>query len=108
MLTLEQIKKEVVDVARANRAHRAILFDSYARGTATNRSDVDLIFIEDTTEPFLKWLDRYFYPLSDRFGGGVETLVYTPDELDRISHRPFIQQALREGIVLYEHRKEES
>lgn len=97
-----------MDVARANRARKAILFGSYARGTATKRSDVDLIFVEDTTEPFLKRLDRYQYPLSDRFGGGVETLVYTPAELESIAHRPFIQRALREGITLYERRESES
>jgi predicted nucleotidyltransferase len=107
VITLQSIREAVVELARANRAQKAILFGSYARGTATKRSDVDLIFIEDTDEPFLKRLDRYQYPLSDRFGGGVETLVYTPAELESIAHRPFIQQALREGVILYERRKEE-
>jgi len=108
VLSLEQIKKEVVEVARANGAHKAILFGSYARGTATRHSDVDLIFVEESTEPFLKRLDRYLFPLSDRLGGGVETLVYTPGELTSISHRAFIQRALREGIVLYESGKASS
>jgi hypothetical protein len=32
----------------------------------------------------------------------VEMLIYTPGDLERISHRPFIQRILREGISLYE------
>ncbi|HUJ09941.1 MAG TPA: nucleotidyltransferase domain-containing protein [Verrucomicrobiae bacterium] len=108
MIALESIRAAVVDVARRNKSQRAILFGSYARGTATKHSDVDLIFIEETTDPFLKRLDRYLFPLSDRLGGSVETLVYTPAELESISHRPFIQRALREGIVLYESGKTSS
>jgi len=106
MLRLEAIRKAVVQVAKVNCAQKAILFGSYARGTATRRSDVDLIFIEETSEPFLKRLERYLYPLSDHFGGGVETLVYTPSELEGIAHRPFIQRVLREGVVLYERGKD--
>lgn len=97
----------MIRVAKANNALKAILFGSYARGTATRHSDVDLIFLEETSEPFPKRLERYLYPLLDHFRGGVEVVVYTPSELQAIAHRPFIQQALREGIVLYERGKDE-
>ena len=33
---------------------------------------------------------------------GLDLLAYTPQEFDAIRERPFIQQALREGRVLYE------
>jgi len=99
---LEEIRRAATEVAARNGAKRAILFGSYARGTATDRSDIDLIFVEETSLPFLKRLDRYFDPLSDRLKAAVETLVYTPDELERMKHRPFIRKALEEGVVLYE------
>lgn len=93
-------------MARKNRAELAILFGSYARGTATRDSDVDLIFVEDTHDRFLTRLDRYFDPLSERLRTGLEVLVYTPAEFDRMKKRPFVRGALKEGIVIFESREE--
>jgi len=100
--SLEAIREAAVRVAEANGAKLAILFGSYARGTATARSDVDLIFVEDTDLPFLRRLDRYFDPLADMLRAPVETLVYTPDEFEMMKKRAFIKRAVEEGIVLYE------
>ena len=55
------------------------------------RSDVDLIFVEDTEDPFLKRIDRYFDTLVERLRTGVEVLVYTPSEFERIRERPFLK-----------------
>lgn len=102
MVALETIRREVAEVARRNRARRVVLFGSHARGTATERSDVDLIVVESTQDRFLDRLARYADDLGDRLDACVEVLVYTPEELARIEHRPFIQRILREGILLYE------
>ena len=102
MLEFERIKREVAEVARANGAREAIVFGSYARGTATRHSDLDLLIIEHTSLPFLRRIDRYFDPLTDRLGLAIDVLVYTPDEMNTIKHRPFIQTALKEGISVYE------
>ena len=103
MVSLEEIKKAVADIARENGAQFALLFGSYARGTATRRSDVDVIFVEETERPFLGRLDKYIGPLVDRLHIPAEVLVYTPSEFERMKDRPFIRQALKEGVVLYEH-----
>lgn len=100
--SLDAIRDAAVRVSEANGARLAILFGSYARGTATPRSDIDLIFVEDTDLPFLRRLDRYFDPLADMLHAAVETLVYTPDEFERMRERVFIKRAVEEGIVLYE------
>jgi len=102
MVPLERIKDVIAALAQENGAELAVLFGSFARGTATDRSDVDVIFVEKTDKPFLKRLDRYFDPLVDRLGTAVETLVYTPEEFERMKDRGFIRKALKEGIVLYE------
>jgi predicted nucleotidyltransferase len=102
MVSPDVLKQAVTEVARANGALCAILFGSYARGTATRHSDIDLIFVENTSEPFLARLDRYLGPLVDRLKTGVETLVYTPDEFQRLRERPFLKHALATGVVLYE------
>jgi predicted nucleotidyltransferase len=43
---IENIKKTIYDLSVKNRAIFALLFGSYARGTATKHSDLDVIFVE--------------------------------------------------------------
>lgn len=99
---LETIRDAVIEVAKKNGARLALLFGSYARGTATNRSDIDLIFVEETEDRFIDRLGRYFDPLIMMLPAAVETLVYTPEEFERMKERPFVKRALEEGIIIYE------
>jgi len=105
MTTHVKIENEIAQVARQNGALKAIVFGSYARGTSTCHSDLDVLIIENTSQPFLERIGRYFDALTDRLGPAVEVLVYTPSEIEQIKHRPFIQRALTEGIVVYESGK---
>ena len=102
METLAHIKTAIHDIAVSNGAHRAILFGSYARGTATRHSDIDIVFVEETAEPFLKRMDKYLYPLLDMLREPVEVMVYTPDEFSRMQGGPFMKRILAEGIIVYE------
>jgi predicted nucleotidyltransferase len=102
METISHIKDAIHTIAVNNGAYKAILFGSYARGTATRHSDIDIVFIEDTTEPFLKRMDKYLYPLLDMLGEPVEVMVYTPDEFSRMQGGPFMKRILDEGMVIYE------
>jgi len=102
MLDLATIREAVARVAKANGAVLAVLFGSYARGTATERSDVDLIFVENTSDRFLDRLGRYMFPLLDELHEAVELFVYTPAEFEQMKRKPFVGRALREGVVLYE------
>jgi len=82
---------------------KAILFGSFATGRQSRRSDVDLILIQETDK---QYFDRFEGILSDLYqaiqGRDIEVFIYTPDELDRITHRKFIRRALEEGKVIYE------
>ncbi|MDO8588248.1 MAG: nucleotidyltransferase domain-containing protein [Armatimonadota bacterium] len=102
MVPIDKIKEVGRSVAEENGATLAILFGSYAKGTATRRSDVDIIFVEDTDARFLDRLARHMDPLSDRLQAPVEVLVYAPDEFERMKTRSFVKRAVEEGIVLYE------
>jgi len=102
IIPLEKIREAAVEIAKANGATFALLFGSYARGTANERSDVDLIFVEPTSLRFLDRLARYQDTLIDRLSVSVETLVYTKEEFEQMKDGGFIGQAVREGIVLYE------
>jgi predicted nucleotidyltransferase len=80
---------------------RVVLFGSLARGTATRRSDIDFCLVWDTALPPLERIGRVLEALSDA-PRPVEAVVYTPAELERMAHSPFVRRILREGRVLHE------
>jgi predicted nucleotidyltransferase len=102
MKTLTDVKNAIHTIAEVNGAQKAILFGSYARGSETKNSDIDIVFVEETAEPFLKRMDKYLYPLIDTLAESVEVLVYTPDEFTRMQGSPFMKRIISEGIVVYE------
>lgn len=81
---------------------RIILFGSVARGDADADSDLDVLVIKDTADPFVRCLEAMaeLCPL----GVHADILVYTPHELRQMvdDGNPFILQALREGRTVYE------
>jgi len=108
---VEDIWREIAGCLRPvfqkYKIQRAILFGSSARGDRCRRSDIDLIVIQETTKRFL---DRYEGILADVYlalpGYEIDLLIYTPEEMQFMAERPFIQRALSEGVVVYESSKE--
>ncbi|WP_008307869.1 nucleotidyltransferase domain-containing protein [Leptolyngbya sp. PCC 6406] len=80
---------------------RILLFGSWARSSATRRSDIDLFVVWDCDLPPLDRIGRVLTVLFDA-PYPVDAIVYTPNELTRCQDRPFIRQLLAEGIVLYQ------
>lgn len=80
---------------------RAILFGSFARGDADAASDIDLVLIERTSLPFVE-RGRAHLELF-RMGVGVDLLVYTPEEFERLTaeENPLIERVNREGVTVY-------
>ncbi|MFO7875135.1 MAG: nucleotidyltransferase domain-containing protein [Desulfovermiculus sp.] len=104
-MQITEIQEKLRPVLEAGQAIRAVLFGSWARGTQTRHSDIDLLIVSETHK---RWLDRDrdfadIYRLFPK--QGVDLLIYTPEELEEIAHRPFIQRILREGKVVYESRE---
>jgi len=102
VIDLGTIKTAAMEVAKTNGARFALLFGSFARGTETKHSDVDLIFVEETSDRYLDRIDRYLKPLTERLDPAVEIFVYTPSEFESMKEGPFVARALREGVVLFE------
>jgi len=79
---------------------QVILFGSHARGTATRKSDYDIIIIQDSAERFF---DRYnsfndLYPILDN---NADILIYTPSEWESVKNRNFFKKILQEAQTLY-------
>ena len=98
---IDDLLPTIVAFCRDHAVKKALVFGSYARGTQTRHSDLDLMFIVDTDKRFL---DRYFevQEIHDLLQGvHVEILIYTQAELHAIAHRPFIKRILDEGMVVH-------
>jgi uncharacterized protein len=96
-IAVEQIKD-------AFNPEQIILFGSWARGTASRRSDVDLLIIWETSDLPLTRMGKVLKLLRDA-PQSVDVIVYTPSELRRCAHSPFMRRVLQEGRVLYERRE---
>ena len=79
---------------------RVILFGSLVRGNPGLTSDLDLLIIWDTPLDFLTRTTELYRHLQPQVS--ADLLVYTPDEMERMAHKPFVRRALEEGRVLYE------
>ena len=99
----ETLPAAVQRIADALRPEKIILFGSYAYGTPTPDSDVDLLVIMETTAPHVERYLSVSRLLRPRLFP-VDILVRTPDEIERAlrSGDFFIQEILSRGRVLYE------
>ena len=81
---------------------RVILFGSMARGDSDEYSDMDFIVIKRTETRFVQRLVEAAKLIS--LPRHVDVFVYTPEELAAMveEENPFIESALRDGIVVYE------
>lgn len=99
----QQIAELTARIVEAERPEKIILFGSYASGTATESSDIDLLVISRSTLPRPEREVRLTRQL---FGSGVpyDLFVLTPEEMeDRLRRNgPFIREILSTGRVVYQ------
>ena len=105
MLDLDHVKKQIVDALKPLRPERIILFGSYAYGTPTEDSDLDICVVEKEFES--KWEEK---AKIRRLLSGIkmpkDILVETEDYFDAHSDESWINTALHDarhyGCLLYE------
>ncbi len=105
MVNKENIKNVAINMAKAINAERVILFGSYARGNATEHSDVDLMIIAESDLPRFK-RSRELYKLLRPHPFAMDIVVYTPLEIEKgkKTEVTFVSTVLKEGKILYDRR----
>jgi predicted nucleotidyltransferase len=101
-VTLRDIQKIVQQIVAHCHPQKVILFGSYARGTPTADSDVDLLVIMETEEPPLHAAARIAAAIDHPCA--LDILVRRPADLEASLARQgvFAIEVLTTGIVLYE------
>jgi uncharacterized protein len=99
--------RRLLDALRPYGAERVYLFGSFARGEADDLSDVDLVVIKRTAQPFwerLREVARLFPPDQGR----VDVLVYSPEEFSAMlaNGNAFAEMVAEEGRLVYERQAE--
>jgi predicted nucleotidyltransferase len=102
-LTVDKIKNTLRPLFEENDVRKAVVFGSFARKTDSRKSDLDLMIVVETNKRFFERYELFDEVFSLLRGPAIDMLIYTPDELKEISHRPFIQRILKEGATIYEH-----
>jgi len=94
----------IIEALQPYRPQKIILFGSWARRDSDQESDLDLIVRKETSDRFLDRLEKV-YNLTEDFGA-VDLLVYTPQEIEHMlaQGNAFVEDALAEGIVIYEEK----
>lgn len=97
IISVEQIREKVIPILRNYPVDKAILFGSYAKGEATNKSDIDL-YIDTNGE--LRGLDfvGLLEILVDALGADIDLI----DKSHIEPNSPIIREIEDGGMVIYE------
>lgn len=103
MLTPNEIDNLVRRIVACIQPQKVVIFGSYAKGTATIKSDLDVLVIKETTLPMANRADDLKPMLSQRLIP-VDVHIYTPEEVEEYGKEPFsfINSILRSGKTVFE------
>lgn len=82
----------------------AAVFGSWARGTATTESDVDLFLVRPSRTPDDAWDEQVGHleeDVSRWTGNDARCLVVDSGRLVEMRHEPVLHSIMREGLTLY-------
>lgn len=98
---LRKALQEVIQVLSAwEEVERISVFGSFARGRLDLGTDLDILVIMRTEEPFLQRLRRVYAGV--RLDVDADILCYTPEEWSRMGETPWGRAIRREETVVYE------
>lgn len=99
---IEEIKEKII---RAISPEKIILFGSYATGTATKESDIDLVVIWDSSinQPTKNITIKRLFP---KRNFSLDIFTFTPEEEAKYKNikGTILHTAITKGVVLYERK----
>ena len=96
---LETELPRIVEELKGLGAQLIVLFGSYAQGRRDLFTDLDLLVVMESEEPFVERLSHVYATLGPKVA--TDILVYTPGEFEEMKQRRFVRHAMATGKVLY-------
>ena len=108
MISNEIIQEMAAKIAKRFDPQKVVLVGSYARGEATEHSDIDLLVVMEESAPRGKRSAPIIRMLAEDYALPVDVIVRSQDALEQWKDVPgsFCRQASSEGVVLYDKRKQ--
>jgi len=103
MLTPNEINNLVRQIVMRIQPQKVIIFGSYAKGTATIKSDLDIFVIKETALPMAKRADD-LKPMLSHSLIPIDIHIYTPEEVEEYGKElfSFIHSVLNSGKTVFE------
>jgi uncharacterized protein len=103
MLTAQEIARLIDRIVAHIRPRKVIIFGSYAKGTATIRSDLDILVIKETELP-MKIRGDVLRHITANSLIPVDVHIYTPEEIEAYGREQFsfINSILNTGKIVFE------
>lgn len=95
--TLQQI---VARLSALPGVERISVFGSYAHGRADLFTDLDVLVVMETEQPFTERLRMLYGLLAAPVD--MDLVCYTPHEFSQLQDQPFLKRVRQEEVVLYE------
>ncbi len=103
MLTAKEIEKLIDRIVTHIQPRKVIIFGSYAKGTATIKSDLDMLVIKETDLP-MKKRGNILKHIAGNSLIPVDIHIYTPEEVEEYGREQFsfINSILKTGKTVFE------
>ena len=103
MLNRDEINQLVERIVERMDPAQIIVFGSYAKGKATNKSDLDLCVVTDTHLP-MDLRATEVLPILAQMLVHVDIHVYTPEEMLVLGQEKytFVHSIQRSGVIVYD------
>jgi predicted nucleotidyltransferase len=102
MLTSKEIDRLIRRIVASIQPQEMIIFGSYAKDTATIKSDLDIFVITETELPMALRADD-LKPMLSQSLIPVDVHIYTPEEVEEYSKEQFsfVQSILKSGKTVF-------
>lgn len=103
MLTEKEIRNLIDRIVTRIQPQKVIIFGSYAKDTATSKSDLDILVIKQTELSMANRADD-LKPILANSLVPVDVHIYTPEEVEEYGREPFsfINCILNSGKIIFE------
>ena len=95
MLTVDEIRKRIIPVLEENNVRGAVLFGSYAKGTANEDSDVDLLLDSDLRGFNFLGLVAKVQDALNMEDADIFNLLYVKE------HEKIFNEIIKYGVLIY-------